>query len=160
MRKSKSILNKKWIIIIAIIITSLIIGGVIYFWQNLKNEAVISELEKENYYKPKSIESLDYKKEFQKIVADKMINNKTINGYLINLCHYNEENCGESFFFKWKEQDGDNVIAFLSHLDEEKWKIDPFNYSVEIYIVDFKSGKVSRQSPFDGTFDYITNLEL
>ena len=142
-------MKKKKLITVLIILVFVIVTAIIYF-STIKNSPP------QHNNKPISVEknnqaNLD-------AIAHKMINDNEINEYLIYQCHYNETNCGDNFFYKWKKEDSIDYVAFLSNMDENNWKSDPFNYSTEIFQVNIQDGDVYRQSPFDGSFEFITNI--
>jgi hypothetical protein len=102
-------------------------------------------------------EELD-EEQLQDEIMRKMMENEEIVRYLKYLCHSKEENCGSSFFYKWKKENNNHYIAFLSHFADEEYKADPFNYSPAIFLVNLETGEVQSQSAHDGSFYYRTNL--
>lgn len=148
-----------WVIVASTIISALIAGAGVYYWQKNSFEKEKQELEN----KIEGLESQSNQvgqlektteKDLKEAIVKKMIKNEEIRKYLLNMCHQNEIDCPDNAFYKWEE----SRIAFLSNLSEEKWKQDPFKYSTEIYKVDLNEGDVSRLSPFDGSYYHLLNI--
>ena len=151
--------NNVLITILLVVITALVVGGATYYYQTTvfnkeKNELEnrIEELEEQAEQANQSAETTE--EDLKKTIAEKMIKNEEIRGFLSDLCHQDETDCLDNVFYKWEN----NRIAFLSILSEEEWKQTPFDYSSEIYKVDLNKGDVFRLSQFDGNYNYILNI--